>query len=200
MAKKAMKHKAKPRKKGIRKKFYEIKAPLTSVKIDLYGESAEKLDGHIIKLDLTRSLKGKSFELRLKVKAKEDKLEAEPLSLKLIMSYIRRIMRKGVDYVEDSFEMECRDSIVKVKPFLITRKKVSRAVKRMLREGAKKHLEAKLKIRTAEEIFSDIMANKLQKDLSLKLKKIYPLAFCEIRIFEVIGEKKKEKKAEEKEK
>ena len=194
MAKKAMKHKAKPRKKGVRKKFYEVKVPLTSAKVDLYGESTEELDGHIVKVDLTRSLRGKSFELRLKVKAKGDKLEAEPLSLKLVMSYIRRIMRKGVDYVEDSFEMECRDFAIKVKPFLITRKKVSRAVRRALRETAKKHLGARLKVRTAEEIFSDIMANKLQKDLSIKLKKIYPLAFCEIRIFEVIGEKKKEGK------
>ncbi len=41
--------------------------------------------------------------------------------------------------------------------------------------------------------------NKLQKELSLKLKKIYPLALCEIRHFSIESEKvKKEEKAEEK--
>ena len=33
------------------------------------------------------------------------------------------------------------------------------------------------------------MTNKLQKELSFKLKKIYPLALCEIRIFKIVGER-----------
>ena len=42
------------------------------------------------------------------------------------------------------------------------------------------------------------MANKIQKQLALKLKKIYPLALCEIRVFEVVGDldKKEEKEVE----
>ena len=36
-----------------------------------------------------------------------------------------------------------------------------------------------------EEIFNDILSNKLQKPLSLVLKKTYPLSLCEIRILEI---------------
>ncbi len=185
-------------KKNIKRDFYEVNAPLTATKIHLYAGSAEDLNGRVVKLDLTKSLRGKSLELKMKVKLEGEKLEAEPISAGLVSSYIRKMMRRGTDYVEDSFEAKCRDVKVRVKPFFITRKRVSRPVRNVLRETAKKFLEGYLKTRTAREIFSEIMANKLQKQLALKLKKIYPLALCEIRMFEVVGELDKKDRVEEK--
>ncbi len=187
-------------KKGIKKDFFEVKAPLTATKILLYGGSAEDFNGKVVKLDLTRSLRGKSLELKFRVKTEGDKLEGVPIQTLLVGSYIRRMMRRGVDYVEDSFETECRDYVIKVKPFFITRRKVSRSVRKNLRETAKKFLIGHLKARNSEEIFGEIISNKLQRQLALKLKKIYPLALCEIRIFEIVKEiekKNKEEKSEE---
>ncbi|MCX8158910.1 MAG: 40S ribosomal protein S3a/S1 [Candidatus Pacearchaeota archaeon] len=174
-------------KKTARKSFFEIKVPLTSVKAHVYGNSVADIEGKIIKIDLTRSLKGKCFELRLKVKNVNGNLEGEPISLWLVGSFIRRAMRTGIDYVEDSFETELKDGKARVKPFLITRNKVSRAVRRELRNNAKKYITEYFKTRSAREIFSDLMTNKIQKEMFLKLKKIYPLTFCEIRVFEIIN-------------
>ena len=174
-------------KKGAKKSFFEVSAPVTATEIQLYAASAEALDGKSVKLDLTKSLRGKSLELKLRIKLSKGKLLAEPESIELSKSYIRRIMRKGTDYCEDSFEVLCRDFMVVVKPFLITRKRVSRAVLRALRENARKHLQTYIKTRNAGELFSELMTNKLQKQLALKLKKIYPLALCEIRVFRVVG-------------
>ena len=42
------------------------------------------------------------------------------------------------------------------------------------------------------------MRNKLQKHLSLKFKKIYPLSLCEIRVLEIKTPIKKEEKTKEK--
>ncbi len=173
-------------KKIQKKAFYEVKAPLTAAKIYLYGSSPASLSERVVKLDLTRSLRGKSFVLCLKTKLAGENLEAEPLSLEIAGSYIRRMMHKGADYVEDSFSADCRDSSVIVKPFLITRKKVSRIVRNALRTAARKHLEAYLKTRTTLDVFTEITSNKTQRELSLKLKKIYPLSFCEIRVFKKI--------------
>lgn len=178
--------------KGMRKSFFDVKAPLTSTKVSLYGYSAEDLAGQVVRLDLTKSLRGKSLELQLKVKLDGEELVGVPVKSRLSQGYVRRMVRKGTDYVEDSFVAECRDFKVVVKPFMITRNKVSRSVRRALRDLAKKTLEGYIKSRTAEEIFGELMSNKLQKSLSLKLKKIYPLALCEIRVFEVLGEKDKE--------
>ena len=192
---KVMKQKVKS-KKNVKKKFYEVTAPLTATKIFLYSTSEEDLHGKTVKLDLTKSLRGKSLELKFRIINNDGKLSGEPESMILAVSYIRRVMRKGTDYCEDSFETECRDSVVRIKPFLVTRRRVSRAVLKALREEAKKELVNYAKTHTDNEMMSDIMTNKLQKQLSLKLKKIYPLALCEIRSFIIVKKKKVDSKKE----
>ena len=99
------------------------------------------------------------------------------------------MVRRGIDYVEDSFETECRDYNVHVKTFLITRQRVSRNVRKVIREEAAKYIKAQFKIKSVNELMSNLMSGKFQKDLSLKLKKIYPLALCEVKSFEVIEKK-----------
>ena len=54
-------------------------------------------------------------------------------------------------------------------------------VMRILRPGG----IAYVKNNNVEDIFQEILRNSLQKSLSLKLKKIYPLSLCEIRILKV---------------
>lgn len=181
-------------KASAKKGFYEVEAPMTAMKISLYGSSKEEFNGKVIALDLTKSLRGKNLELRMRVKHEDNKLRAEPISLNLAGSYIRRAMRRGTDYVEDSFETECRDYIIKIKALFITRMRVSRKIRKALRDEAKKYIQGYIKIRTAKELFSEIMTGKLQKGMALKLKKIYPLAFCEIRVFKLGTEKPEEEK------
>jgi ribosomal protein S3AE len=172
-------------KKNTKKSFYEVSAPLTATKISLYAASPEELEGKTVKIDLTKSLKGKSLELKMRVKKDKDSLFCDPESIELAGSYVRRMMRRGTDYCEDSFETECRDCFARIKPLMITRRRVSRAVLKSLRNEAKETISTYAKARTARELFSEIMANKLQKQLALRLKKIYPLALCEIRVFEI---------------
>ena len=69
---------------------------------------------------------------------------------------------------------------------MITRNKVSRAVRKELKDTGRKFVESYIKTRDSKEVFEDILTNKIQKELFLKLKKIYPLALCEIRIFELV--------------
>jgi len=174
-------------KKSIKKKFFPVESKLTSTKIKLYSTTPEKLEGKVIKIDLTKILRGKSFELKLKVINKEEKLTTSPTSLQLTQSYVKKTVRKGTDYSEDSFEVDTKDSKIRVKPLLITRKRVSRLILKVLRENTKKEITDYMKIRSTNEIFSDIISNKLQKSLSIKLKKIYPLALSEIRAIKVVS-------------
>ncbi len=177
-------------KKTQKKEFFEVSVPMTSAKVMLFASSQDELIGKFVRLDLTRSLRGKSLELKAKIKKEGNGLIGEPVSLELMGSFIRRMFRKGVDYVEDSFVAECRDNKIIIKLFLITRNKVSRAIRKELRNRAKDFILGHLKIRDSHEVFTEIMTNKIQKELSLKLKKIYPLALCEIRWFEILEEKK----------
>ncbi|GAI48994.1 unnamed protein product, partial [marine sediment metagenome] len=92
---------------------------------------------------------------------------------------------KGTNYIEDSFSAKCKNAQVRIKPFLISRRKISKAVRKALREKAREELINYMKNKDIETLFKEILKNQIQKPLSLKLKKIYPLSLCEIRIFKV---------------
>lgn len=188
-----------------RKKFFNVEIPLVRKETQVIALALENLEGKHIKYDLTRMLRGKSIMLQAKIKIEEDKAIAYPKQIKLMPFYLKRMVRKGTNYVEDSFSTETKDAQVRIKPFLITRRKVSRAVRKALRNKAKEELIEYLKTKTTEELFQDILKNILQKTLSLKLKKIYPLSLCEIKVLKVEKElekvpKKKPAKKETKKK
>ena len=50
---------------------------------------------------------------------------------------------------------------------------------------AKEELMNYMKDYPSKIIFDDLLKNQIQKQLSLKLKKIYPLSLCEIRILKI---------------
>ena len=168
-----------------KKKFFEIEIPIVNKPTQLQAYEIEELEGRFIKYDLTRMLKGKSIMFTGKIILEENKPRVISKKIVLMPYFIRRMMRKGTNYVEDSFDAECKNSELKIKPFLITRRKVSRAVRKALREKAREELIGYVKDKTSDELFEEVIRNQLQKPLSLKLKKIYPLALCEIRILEV---------------
>jgi len=169
-----------------RRKFINVDVPVINQKLELIGNSIEDVLGRTIKLDMTRQLKGKSVEVVVKVDDKNGKAVAHPTKLKLMSYFIRRIIRKRISYVEDSFEASSQNSILRIKPFLITRNRVSRVVRKTLRNKAKNWLIDYVAGKTDEDIFNEILGNRMQRPLSLMLKKTYPLSFCEIRVLEIV--------------
>jgi ribosomal protein S3AE len=168
---------------ALRKKFIQVEIPSINESVGVLGEP-EQLDKKTIKLDLSRKMRGKGVEAIFKIQHKDKKLTAYPKKIQLIKSYIQRMMRKRSSYVEDSFQTSCKDIRAIVKPFLITRKKVSRAVRKNLRNTAKEFIIDYLKNKNYLTVCEDIFEGELQKQLLPKLKKVYPLSFCDIRIFE----------------
>ena len=175
-----------------RKKYLEVDIPLTRTKVALVGNSIEELKDKTITLDLTRQLRGKSVEATVKVKIENEKAVAYPKKIKLMPFFIRRMIRKRISYVEDAFIAPSQESMLIIKPFLITRKRVSRVVRKTLRNKARNWIEDYVAERTDKEIFNEILSNRMQKPLSLVLKKTYPLSLCEIRVLEIKRELKPE--------
>jgi ribosomal protein S3AE len=171
--------------KILKKKFFEVSLPLIEDKYEIYANSLEELKGKTVKVDVTRHLRGKSVDLSFEVKIEEGKAIGLPKKLTLLPFFIKHMLHTGIDYVEDSFIAETKDGTIIIKPFLITRKKVSRAVRRTLRNSAKNWLMDYAKTKNNEELFQEVLSNQLQKPLSLKLKKTYPLAICEIRMLQI---------------
>lgn len=166
-----------------RKKYIETKVPFLGETLRILG-TPEELHNKTIQLDLTRKLRGKGLTIKLRIFNMEGKLYAIPNSLKLSSSYIRRMIRKRTNYVEDSFQTRCSDIKVTFKPHLITRKKVSRVVRKNLRNTTKEFITEYCKEKNYMTVCQEIFDGTLQKTLLPKLKKIYPLSFCDIRVFE----------------
>ena len=172
-----------------KKRFFDVEIPLIDKETKLIAYEIGELDGRSMKYDLTRMLRGKGLMLTSKVSVKEGKATASPREIKLMPYFLKRMVRKGTNYVEDSFSVECKDGKLKMKPFLVTRRKVPRSVRKTLREKAKEELTNYAKDKDYSEIFKEVLSNKLQKELSLKLKKTYPLSLCEIRVLKVEKQK-----------
>ena len=170
-----------------KKKFFDIEIPIIKKQTQAIAYELNELDGKFINYDLTRSLRGKSLLMQLKIKFHPEKKEliAIPRQIKLLPYFLKRMIRKGTNYVEDSFSAQCKDAKIRIKPFLITRRKVSRAVRKTLRNMARTELIEYVKDKTSYELFDEILKNQLQRPLSLKLKKIYLLSLCEIRVMKV---------------
>ncbi len=167
-----------------KKKFFDVEIPIIGRQTQMQAYEPSELNNRFVKYDLTRLLKGKSMIFTLRVKVDGDKITTVPKKIVLMSYFLRRMVRKGTNYIEDSFPAECRDAKLVIKPFLVTRRKVSRAVRKNLRNKAKEELINYVKDKNFEELFDEIIKNQMQKPLSLKLKKIYPLALCEIRVLE----------------
>jgi len=172
-------------KKPQRKKFFDVEIPLLGEKCGVYEYTLEEANNKTIKMDLSRRLRGKSIDMSFTIKVAEGKATAEPKSLTLLSFFIKHMMHKGVSYVEDSFGAETKESKIIIKPFFITRKKVSRVVRKTLRNSAKNWIMDYAKEKTNSDLFGEILEGNMQKALSLKLKKIYPLGLCEIRILQI---------------
>src|SRR6056297_2178469 len=113
-----------------RKRFFNVEMPLIRKTTQLQAYEPKELDNRFIKYDLTRSLKGKSTIITLKTELQgEDVLITKPYELRVLPCYLKRMVRRGTNYVEDSFSTESKDGMIRIKPFLVTRRKVSRAVR-----------------------------------------------------------------------
>ncbi|MCX8193787.1 MAG: 40S ribosomal protein S3a/S1 [Candidatus Pacearchaeota archaeon] len=168
-----------------KKKFIDVKLPILATTVQLFAAKQEDLIGRVVKLDLTKFLKGKGAEAKFLIVKQEDKIFGDIFSFEMYPSYIKRLIGHNTSIVEDSFIVKTQDSCLRIKPFLITRKKVYRSVRNALRKGAREFIEKISQDKTKEKIFQATMSGILQKQLSRKLKKIYPLAVCELRVVKV---------------
>lgn len=168
-----------------KKKFFDVELPLINQGTQLQAYEIGELDGRMISYDLTRMLKGKSMLLQMQVKMEGAIPTTKPIQMKILPYFLRRMVRKGTNYVEDSFTVEAKDSKITVKPFMVTRRKVSRTIRKALREKAKEDITNYFKTKSSEELFDETLRGTIQKQLNMSLKKIYPLSMCEIRVLKV---------------
>src|SRR3989344_9263113 len=140
-----------------KKRFFNVEMPLINKVTHLQAYEIKELGDRFIRYDMTRILKGKSAILTFGTKVDSDEVQTVPIELRLLPYYLRRMVRRGTNYVEDSFLTDGKNSKDRIKPFLVTRRKVSRAVRKTLRNRAREELMLWAKDLTDEKMFDEIL-------------------------------------------
>jgi len=163
-------------------KFFDVKLELINKRIPILGKSLQDIEHRRILFDMTRELNGKMAEAKFDVRIKDNEAYGDIVYFGLIQNYARRLVRKGTSPVEDSFVAISKDGFkLRLKPLLVTRKKVPRSIRKRLREKARELITDFVKKNEKDKIFTSIINYILQKQIMIELKKIYPLLICEIR-------------------
>lgn len=174
-----------------RKKWYAVVATKDFQEMRL-GETLaaapEELLGRHLHLNLMTLLndpKKQSITVHFRVQeVKGDTGIASLVRYNLHTSYLKRLIRKTSNKMEESYALVTKDGQrCRIKPILFTRYRVNNSTLTTLRKKAEEHLRHLFQQHTLAELFFLVISNKLQMDLKGALKTIYPVASCEIKAF-----------------
>lgn len=146
----------------------------------------EELMGKTLNLNLatiTNDMKKQNINVTFKVVGvAENKGQAQLVNYVLVSSYIKRLVRRSREKIEDSFLAKTKDGkVVRVKPIAITNADTFNSIITKIRLGMKALIKTALKERTYDEFVNDLISLKFQKEMKDKLNKIYPLKYIDIR-------------------
>jgi len=192
MAKSEVKKTTKQIVKVKKKKWVPIIAPKfmgESVIGESFIDDETDLSGRTVKVNLMQlsgDVKNQSSEVRFEILGlKDNKIETKVIGYSFSASTIKRFMRRHMTRIDDSIVVMTQDNVkIRIKPFLLTRSKVSRAVEYSLRVNLREELINFVKKTPYEQLFSMVAKYQMQKEIKEKLNKIYPLKNLEIRILE----------------
>jgi len=135
-------------------------------------------------MSLTGNPKKQNANIKFKISnVTERKASTEVVSYELSSSYIKRMVRKGKSKLDDSFILESKDKIkFRVKPVVVTRKKVQKSVLTALRKDLKEFLGQKAKEKDFSNFLNEILFGRFQMETKKKLSKVYPVALFDLRV------------------
>jgi ribosomal protein S3AE len=150
----------------------------------------EQIVGRVISVNLmniTGNIKKQNINVKFKITGIRDNKYGitEIVSYELMPAFIKRIVRRGRDKIDDSFIVKTADGkYVRVKPVLITAANTSQQIIARLRRSVKYFVAKGASEKNYAEFVYDIILGKFQMELNTFLKKEYPLRVCDIRTFE----------------
>ena len=137
--------------------------------------------------NLTGDIKQQGISLRFVISEVSDEAGiASVISYEASPSQLRRLVRRGVEILNDSISCTTADNRkVRVKPFAVTKTQTSKRKLTVMRVYLRKALKDEVGKHNFDELIRSVVGNKLQVSLKEGLKKIYPVRALEIRKFEL---------------
>lgn len=153
------------------------------------GERPADLMNRVIQVnlgDIIKDVKKQNVKLLFKVNdVKENRAIADIIGYGMITNYLRRSAMKMRNKMNDSFTAKTKDGVsIQIKPLLMTKTGTQKAVLSEVRNKTKQLLIADVASMGYYELIDAIINYRLQKALRDRVKKVYPLSACEIRMME----------------
>lgn len=153
-------------------------------------------------MNLVNDTKRQNVNIHFKVVEIDDnKAKTKITGYEIVPSSVKRFVRRDSMKIDISFTCETSDnSLLRVKPLIVTKFDVKGSVAAKLRNNAISFLVKTIKNMGYDDIVNDLISHKLQNAMKESLNKIYPLKVCEIRYLGIEArEKPQEAKVEIKE-
>ena len=140
-------------------------------------------------MHLTNDIKKQNTKVHFKVcEIKDEKAYTEIVGIEMVEAHIKRVVRRSRDKLTDSLRLTTQDNkVIQIKPIIITRNQTKGTILTLLRKNTRDYLTALAKENTYDNIIHLLLTNEIQKRLREILKKIYPIAFSEIRVLHKIS-------------
>lgn len=151
----------------------------------------KKVIGRLVEVSLdmlTNDSRKQYVRIFLKINdVKNEQAYGEFAKYQILDTHLRRMVKAGRSKILDSFKAKTKDKMVRIKPFILTRYKTTNPVGSRIRGETKKFLEEYLKEKNVTDFVDELVNGNVQRNLRMRLNKIYPINVCEIRMMEVLG-------------
>jgi ribosomal protein S3AE len=153
---------------------------------ETYLEEAEVAVGRSVKTNLmqvTGDIKTQHISARFEIiEFSEGSLKTSLNGYSYLPSSIKRMVRRRMSRVDDSLVIKTMDGVqIRIKPMVLTRGKVPKSVQYTIRANTKKLLIEVIAKKNYDELFSEVIKNRLQIELKNALTKLYPIRAVVIR-------------------
>ena len=132
---------------------------------------------------LTNDMKKQNVKIHFKVhQIQDDKAYTEIVGMNMVEAFLKRVVKRARNRLDDSFEITTKDNIkIRIKPLIITKNETKGSILAALHAKSREFFTSAIKESTYEQVVGYMLTNELQKKLRDNLKKIYPVAVSEIR-------------------
>ncbi|MBI4145394.1 hypothetical protein HY493_04285 [Candidatus Woesearchaeota archaeon] len=139
---------------------------------------------------LTNDPSQQHINLSFKIAGKtKDALTTELIGYRISPSSTKRFVRRARSKIDDSFSAVTSDGKkLRIKPMIVTRGKAQGGTRAALQKATRQFFILHLSKMTLDQFWQDVLGHTVQKALSDSLRKLYPLATCELRWIAFEGE------------
>ena len=191
--------------KMLKKQWYPIRAT-KAFDSTFLGESYVAAPSMLLNRNLTLNLanltgdikqQGINLKFLISEVSEDDAGIANVISYEASPSQLRRLVRRGVEILNDSITCTTADNKqVRVKPFAVTKTQTSKRKLTMMRAYLRKALNDEVGRHSFDDLIRSVVGNKLQVSLKGGVKKIYPVRALEIKKLEMLQPGKHPKDSE----